>query len=171
MALTIHLLYPNRFPSQFTNSQTNLVPSMYTFKNHPKFHKVSCTNNDDDDMNDIDLASDFATEVGKMNTQMIQKEEALKKSKELLFVEFCNYTGLKSEEMKKKWKKFSEEEQWDLVKSFVLEWGAHFHPLSARSVKELVDEYLVENISEFNSSSSFFPGLKKLMGFSGDDNE
>lgn len=75
-----------------------------------------------------------------MNTQMIQKEEALKKSKELLFVEFCHYTGLKSEEMKKKWKKFSEEEQWDLVKSFVLEWGAHFHPLSARSVKELVDD-------------------------------
>lgn len=105
-----------------------------------------------------------------MNTQMIQKEEALKKSKELLFVEFCNYTGLKSEEMKKKWKKFSEEEQWVLIKSFVLEWGAHFHPLSARSVKELVDEYLVENTSDFNSSS-FFPGLKKLMGFSGDDNE
>lgn len=121
-------------------------------------------------MSDLELAVDFATEVGKMNTQMLQKEEALKKSKELLFVEFCNYTGLKSEEMKKKWKKFSEEEKWDLIKSFVLEWGAHFHPLSARSVKGLVDEYLVENTPHF-TSSSFFPGLKKLMGFSQDDNE
>ncbi|KAJ8529956.1 hypothetical protein K7X08_036791 [Anisodus acutangulus] len=98
--------------------------------------------------------SDFATEVGKLNTQMLQKEEALKKSKELLFVEFCNYTGFKSDEMKKK---FSEEEKWVLIKSFVIEWSAHFHPLS---VKELVDEYLVDS-----TSSSFFPGLKKWMGF------
>lgn len=44
---------------------------------------------------------------------MLQKEGALKKSKELLFVEFYNYTGLKSEEMKKK---CSDEDKWVLVK-------------------------------------------------------
>ncbi|KAJ8572467.1 hypothetical protein K7X08_008978 [Anisodus acutangulus] len=167
MALRIHILYPNRFPSQSAKFNTNWIPSMYTLKNSPKFQKISCTNND---MSDLELALDFATEVGKMNTQMLQKEEALKKSKELLFVEFCNYTGLKSEEMKKKWKKLSDEEKGVMIKSFVIEWGTHFHPLSARSVKELVDEYLVENTPD-STSSSFFPGLKKWMGFSQDDNE
>ncbi|XP_016506413.2 uncharacterized protein LOC107824183 [Nicotiana tabacum] len=120
-------------------------------------------------MSDLELALDLATEVDKINTQMLQKQEALKKSRELLYLEFCNYTGLKSEEMKKKWKRLSEEEKWVLVKGFVLEWAAHFHPLSARSVKDLVDEYLVENTPE-STSSAFFPGLKKLMGFSQDDN-
>ncbi|XP_060169272.1 uncharacterized protein LOC132600196 [Lycium barbarum] len=167
MALRVHILYPNRVPSQSTNSKTNWIP---TFKNQPKFLKVSCTNNDD--MSDLELALDFATEVGKMNTQILLKHEALKKSKELLFVDFCNYTGFKSDEMKKKWKKFSDEEKWVMIKSFVLEWSAHFHPLSARSVKELVDEYLVENTTHSSSSSSsFFPALKKLMGFSQDDDE
>ncbi|CAN4107867.1 unnamed protein product [Withania somnifera] len=164
MALRIHLLCPARFPSQSTKPQSNRVPSMYTLKNQSKFQKLSCSNNDN--MSGLELSLDFATEVGKMNTQMLQKEEALKKSRELLFVELCNYTGLRSEEMNKKWKKCSEEEKWVLIKSFVLEWGSHFHPLSARSAKELVDEYLVENTSEFTSSTSFFPGLRKLMGFS-----
>ncbi|OIT27705.1 PREDICTED: uncharacterized protein LOC109213584 [Nicotiana attenuata] len=167
MALRIHLLYPNYFPSQSTNTQINWVPSIYTLKNPLKFPKISCTNNND--MSDLELALDFATEVDKINTQMLQKQEALKKSRELLYLEFCNYTGLKSEEMKKKWKRLSEEEKWALVKGFVLEWAAHFHPLSARSVKDLVDEYLVENTPE-STSSAFFPGLKKLMGFSQDDN-
>ncbi|KAF3676865.1 putative protein RMD5 -like protein A-like [Capsicum annuum] len=167
MALRIHLFCPNAFPSQSPNFKTCWIPSM---KDPPKFQKLCCTNNQD--MSDSKLALDFATEVGKMNTHVLQKTEALKKSKKLLFMEFCNYNGLKSEEMKMKWKKISEEEKWVLIKSFVVEWGAHFHPLSARSVKELVDEYLVENTTEFTSSStSFFPGLKKLMGFPPDDNE
>jgi hypothetical protein len=55
-----------------------------------------------------------------------------------------------------------------LVKGFVSEWSMNFHPLSARSVKEMVEEYLQEdNPSAAKSSPSvLFPGLKRIMGFS-----
>ena len=49
--------------------------------------------------------------------------------------------GSKVEEAGKKWRKLSEDEKWAVVNGFVSEWSDNFHPLSARSVKELVDEY------------------------------
>lgn len=124
--------------------------------------RISCTNNISD--------AEFASEVAKINSHAVQKEEAMKKSKELLFTELCQYLGLKEEEVKKKWRKMDEEEKWGLVRGFVSEWSVNFHPLSSRSVKEMVEEYLQdENPSSAASCPpSLFPELKKLMGFSQD---
>jgi hypothetical protein len=91
----------------------------------------------------------------------------MKKSRELLFTELCNYLALDKEEVEKKWSKMDQEEIRVLVKGFVNEWGANFHPLSARSVEEMIEEYLHEEKPSSNSSRSMlFPGLKRIMGFS-----
>jgi hypothetical protein len=63
---------------------------------------------------------------------LAQREEAMKKSKELLFTEPCHYLALKGEEAKKKWRKMDEEVRLVLVKGFVTERSVNFHPLSAR---------------------------------------
>ncbi|KAK2990932.1 hypothetical protein RJ640_000211 [Escallonia rubra] len=56
---------------------------------------------------------------------------------------------------KKKWKKLDEDSKWVLAKEFVSEWGANFHPLSAKSVKEMVDEHLIgDNPSPILSPAS-----------------
>lgn len=77
---------------------------------------------------------------------------------------------LEADEFKKKWRKMNEDDKWVLIKGFVSEWGTNFHPLSAKSVKSLIDEYLVKDIhvEEDGSSSAamLFPTLKKFMGFS-----
>ncbi|KAA8545697.1 hypothetical protein F0562_020852 [Nyssa sinensis] len=102
-----------------------------------------------------------------MSTQLVQGEEAMRKSRQLLFTELCQYMGLKVEEVKKKWNKMDEDDKWVLVKGFVSEWGVNFHPLSARSVKAMIEEHLLEDNSSSNSSPSLlFSSLKKLMGFS-----
>ena len=88
----------------------------------------------------------------------------MKKSRELLFSELCQYLLLKEEEVNKKWRKMKEEEKLVIVKEFVNKWGVNFHPLSVRSVKEMVDEYLQYD----KSSSVMFPGLKRILGFSED---
>ena len=83
-------------------------------------------------------------EKKKIPTHLAQRVEAMRKSRELLFTELCNYLQLKPEELKNKLGKMNEEEKWVLVRGFVSEWSVYFHPLSARSVKELVEEHLVE---------------------------
>lgn len=88
----------------------------------------------------------------------------MKQSREFLFTELCQYLSLKEEEVNKKWRKMKEEEKWVLVKGFVNNWGVNFHPLSVRSVVEMVDEYLQDE----KSSSGMFPGLKRMLGFSQD---
>ena len=88
----------------------------------------------------------------------------MKKSRELLFSELCQYLLLKEEEVNKKWRKMKEEEKLVIVKEFVNKWGVNFHPLSVRSVKEMVDEYLQDD----KSSSVMFPGLKRMLGLSED---
>ena len=124
--------------------------------------KLSCSKR----ISDSELALDLASEVEKINTQLVQREEAMKKSRELLFTELCQYMGLKEDEMMKKWKGMIEDDKWVLVKGFVSEWSVNFHPLSARSVKDMVEEHLVENTPSMNSYPSLlFPNLKKLMGF------
>ncbi|XP_031278951.1 uncharacterized protein LOC116143148 [Pistacia vera] len=153
MALRINFLPPNTIPKS-QNFQPQLAK--------PKIQML-CTKNN---LSDAELASDLATEVAKMNTHLVQKEEAMKKSKELLFTEFCQYLGLKEEDARKKWRKIKEEEKWDLVEGFVSEWSVNFHPLSARSVKELLQEYL-HQVEEkpFTSSGNVF---KRILGFSED---
>lgn len=129
---------------------------------------IQCSNNS---INDGGLASELAKEAAKMNGVLVQREEAMEKSRELLFIELCEYLNLRAEEVKKRWVKMDEEEKRGLVKGFVSEWGVNFHPLSARSVKELVEDYLHEDEdpspkSPSSSSSALFPTLKKIMGFS-----
>lgn len=122
---------------------------------------------------DSQLASELATEVGKINAQIVQREEALTKSRELLFKELCNYLGVAAEEVKKRWTQMSEDDKWVLVKNFVSDWGFNFHPLSAKSVKELVDEYLVAVVNKdmhvqggSSTATMLFPSLRRLIGLS-----
>ncbi|KAL2513527.1 uncharacterized protein Fot_27556 [Forsythia ovata] len=169
MALRFHLLSTKLLP-QATNFQTHTFPSTaaYFVKLNSNFlnnHKISCTN--EEISNDEMLAVELDLEISKLNTHMVQREEALKKSRELLFTELCNFMALKSEDLKKKWERMNEEEKWVLAKVFVTEWSARFHPLSAKSVKEMVDEHLVEEKpSSIAASNKFFPNFGKLIGFS-----
>ena len=66
----------------------------------------------------------------------------------------------REDEMKQKWRKIDEEEEkLSLVKGFVDVWGSNFHPLSAKSVVEMVEEYLrEENDSGSVKSSSSSSG-------------
>ncbi|KAJ4716034.1 Mediator of RNA polymerase II transcription subunit like [Melia azedarach] len=157
MALKINLFSPKTLLQS---------PNFQYFPNRPKTLILCSSKNNNNNLGDAELASDLATEVAKINTHLVQKEEAMKKSKELLFTEFCQYLALEEDEAKKKWKKIDEEEKWGLVKGFVSEWSLNFHPLSARSVKEMLEEYLHEEKKSSSSGFVLFPGLKKIMGFS-----
>ncbi|KAK6153336.1 hypothetical protein DH2020_012975 [Rehmannia glutinosa] len=77
-----------------------------------------------------------------MSSDMVQREQAVKKSRDLLFIE--------------------------VGKGFFAKWIAHFHLLSTISVKEMVEEYLVQT-NEFADSVSnkMFTVLRKLLGFNG----
>lgn len=98
MAFRIHLFSPKT------------LPQSQNFQNYPKRPKtqIVCASNNKKNnkkRSDAELASDLATEVGKINTHLAQKEEAMKKSKELLFTEFCQYLALERDEVKKEWRK------------------------------------------------------------------
>ena len=169
MALKINLLYPE-FSQLSSMFHTRSFTSVTLLSNRAKTHMshIQCSNNS---INDGGLASELAKEAAKMNGVLVQREEAMEKSRELLFIELCEYLNLRAEEVKKRWVKMDEEEKRGLVKGFVSEWGVNFHPLSARSVKELVEDYLHEDEdpspkSPSSSSSALFPTLKKIMGFS-----
>ncbi|CAN8251652.1 unnamed protein product [Cochlearia groenlandica] len=131
-------------------------------------------------LSDSDLAKELAREIGKANTVSEQRREAMKKSGEILWGEFCKQMGLKEEEMRNQWRKIGEEERLVLVRDFVDVWGVDFQPLSVRSVKEIVeqeclvsDKTTTESMSDSSSSSSssmssfsgLFPGLKRIIGF------
>ncbi|GFP86990.1 hypothetical protein PHJA_000842800 [Phtheirospermum japonicum] len=118
------------------------------------------------------LAVELSLEIHKLSSQIVQREEALKKSREVLFAEVCNFTRMKSEDLKNKWRKMNEDERLGLVLRFFEEWSNHFHPSHVKSVMQMVDEYLGKN-NEFPdnsfsiSSDDIFTDLRKLMGFSG----
>ncbi|KAL0721414.1 hypothetical protein Bca4012_036013 [Brassica carinata] len=124
-------------------------------------------------MSDSELAKDLAREIGKANTVSEQRREAMKKSGEILWGEFCRHMGLKEEEMRVKWRKIGEEEKLVMVREFVDEWGVDFQPLSVRSVKEMVEEECLvsdetiepSSSSSMSSFSGLFPGLKRIIGF------
>lgn len=76
-----------------------------------------------------------------------------------------DFVGLKSEDLKKKWRRMNDAEKWVLVQGFVAEWSAHFHPLSARSVKELVEEHVGGSHESSDSVSlNLLPDFRKLFG-------
>lgn len=159
MSMTIHLL-PPKLSQQFKRHPF----ASTTFVDNRVKTQIQCSKNSN---NDAKLASDFAKEVVKLNTQFNQGEEAMKKSKELLFKELCDFLSSNAEEVKQQWRKMDEEEKMVLVKGFVSNWGMNFQPLSAKSVKELVEEYLNEENPSPNSdsTSALLPNLKKFMGF------
>ncbi|XP_011030238.1 PREDICTED: uncharacterized protein LOC105129740 [Populus euphratica] len=159
MALKTNLFFPNTI-LQRPKSYCCPSPTTTHFRT-----RILCTHKKI--RSDADLASDLASEVAKINIHLVQREEAMKKSRELLFAELCKYLALDKEEAKRKWSKMDQEEKRVLIKGFVDEWGVSFHPLSARSVKEMIEEYLHERKPPSHSSGSMlFPGLKRIMGFS-----
>jgi hypothetical protein len=161
MAVRIPFLFSTITPQEH-KCRPQPFPSTTLLSDKPRT-RISCVNK----ISDAELSSNLASEVAKINTHLAQREEAMKKSKELLFTELCHYLALQGDEAKKKWRKMDEEERLVLVKGFVTEWSANFHPLSARSVKEMVEEYLQEeNPSSTSSPSLLFPGLQRIMGFS-----
>ncbi|KAL1802153.1 hypothetical protein ACET3Z_030800 [Daucus carota] len=124
---------------------------------------------------DAELASELASKIEKMNTQLAQREEAIKKSSEILFQEMCKHLEMQESEVMKKWKIMSEDDKLGLVKEFVFEWGGDFQPLSAKSVIEMVEVYLSEDgdyedsdvfDSDDDDSSPMFGGLLNFFGLS-----
>ncbi|KAF5743960.1 hypothetical protein HS088_TW08G00548 [Tripterygium wilfordii] len=162
MALRIHFFSPHAL-HRCQNSQFHPIPADISFPNRSRT-QIPCMNKG---ISDADLALELSAEVEKMNTHLAQREEAMKKSRELLFSELVQYLDLKEEEVKKRWKRMDEEEKWVLVNGFVSEWGVNFYPLSRKHVKEMVEEQLNEEKQSPDSSSPvLFSGLKKIMGFS-----
>lgn len=90
----------------------------------------------------------------------------MKKSRELLFTDFCQYLAMQAEEVNEKWRKMDEGKKCVLINGFISEWGVNFHPLSAKYVKEMVEEHLSAVNQSAQSSPSLFSDLKKIMGFS-----
>lgn len=161
---------PQQIPTiQNQTLPPNLLPLFHTIRFGPaRTHnprralRISCSK----DLSDELLAAELGVEIKRLNSEIAQREDAFKKSKELLFAEVSDFVGLKSEDLRKKWRRMDEDEKWVVVKGFVAEWSAHFHPLSARSVKELVEEY-VSGSDEFSDSASanFFSDFTKFFGF------
>lgn len=168
----------------------HLLPQNNSFSRNLKFHqlltrpvtRIQCIKRDDEDddiirnmrirkpkkkkkMTDSELAKDLAREIGKANTVAEQRREAMKKSGEILWGEFCRHMDLKEDEMKIKWSKIGEEEKLSLVRKFVDEWAGDFQPLSVRSVKEMVEQECLDSSSSMSSFSGLFPGLKRIIGF------
>lgn len=162
MAATVHCLSPNLLPqtTKFQTFASSLTPTRFV-KPSCRTLKISCSK-EEENLSDEMLVAELGLEIKKLNTKNVQREEALKKSRELLFAEMCDFMGLKSDDLKKKWRRMNEEERGVLAKGFVGAWSAQFHPLSARSVKEMVDEYLGQS-NDF--SGNFFPELGKFLGF------
>ncbi|KAI4375918.1 hypothetical protein MLD38_013732 [Melastoma candidum] len=121
-----------------------------------------------------DLATELASEVERIRARGKRKDEALRKIRGILFSEICDHFGTTEEEMRRRWRKMEEEEKAGFAREFVREWSVGFHPLSAKSVREMVDEHLGEGgvAAERSSSGSFpgglsiFSGLKRLIGLS-----
>ncbi|XVE48666.1 hypothetical protein DITRI_Ditri01bG0020800 [Diplodiscus trichospermus] len=149
-------LRPRKFPNHLFTTTTTTTTLITNRPN--KTYNISCTKKN---LSDPALALDLAISAEKINALLEQKERAMKKSRELLFSELCRYLSLKDEEVRKKWRKMKEGEKLVLVKEFVNEWSVNFHPLSVRSVKEMVDEYVQQD----KSYSVTFPGLKRMFGF------
>ena len=102
-----------------------------------------------------------------MNAHAAKAEEAMRKSRKLLFGELCEYMGLDEDQAQHKWSNMDDDQKCVLVKGFLKEWGSHFHPLSARSTKEMLEEYLRQGNSppKPTNSSFFFEGLNRIIGF------
>ncbi|GAB4853371.1 hypothetical protein Ancab_017547 [Ancistrocladus abbreviatus] len=164
----------------------NITPlPISTLPQAPKFHtnlflllprtnkfQISCSKSNKNNSSKISDA-DLATEIeNKINGLCLERENAMNKSKQLLFTELCQYLNLKPEQLKNKWRKMmNEDEKLCLVKVFVSDWAVDFHPLSPTSVKEMVDEYLASagedsTSNPVHSAVTFPQGFKRFTGLS-----
>jgi len=129
-------------------------------------------------------APDLAAEVmQRVKSQADKKENALKRSKQMLFFELCNSLNVSPEEGKRMWGRMSPDDKMGLIKGFVSDWGLRFHPLSPSSIRDMVEEYVAADAEEGDSSEknpdlgltgsssdAIFAGLKKFfMVLSQDD--
>ncbi|KAM7264815.1 hypothetical protein ACFE04_002498 [Oxalis oulophora] len=139
---------------------------VFTWMNSAITYTVNTTTNGGD-LSDTELGLEFAAEVENLKKQ----KEAMKKSKELLFVDMCRYLAMESdlEAVKRKWRNMEEDEKLGFVKEFVRNWGFGFHPISTRAAKEMIDEYVCENDDDdvvvAADDDSFLLKVKKFMGF------
>ncbi|XP_047978743.1 uncharacterized protein LOC125220630 [Salvia hispanica] len=156
---------------QFQTLSPNLPPALHTIRLGParrrRALRISCTKETETPSEQL-LAAEFSLEIKRLNSEIAQREDAFRKSKELLFAEISDFAGLKPEDFSGKWRRMDDDEKLVLVRGFVAEWSAHFHPLSARSVKELVEEY-VAGMTDLSDSGNLLSGLGKLFGFGSDD--
>ncbi|XP_077215665.1 uncharacterized protein LOC143850292 [Tasmannia lanceolata] len=156
MSLTVPLCSP-----QILHKTPTLTLITLPLKNSSRTHLCRTS------LNDADLTSDLAEKMGKMKPILSQRKEAMKKSRELLFEDLCKYLHLREGEVKNRWREIGEVERLDLVRGFVAEWGVSFHPLSLRSVKDMVEEHLnEENPLGLSNPPLRFPSLKRMMGLS-----
>ncbi|CAJ1961404.1 unnamed protein product [Sphenostylis stenocarpa] len=133
---------------------------------HKPTTRISCITAGEGGICDAALASELAVRVARMNAHSVKAEEAMSKSRKLLFGELCEYMGLNEEQAQHKWSSMDEDEKLVLVKAFLKKWGSHFHPLSARSTKEMLEEYLRQgNAPPKPPASSFLSGLNRIIGF------
>ncbi|KAG4977995.1 hypothetical protein JHK82_037273 [Glycine max] len=159
MALRIHVISP--FFSISTTSPVALSTHKLTIR------RINCTGGGEGGINDASLASELAARAARMNAHSVMAEEAMRKSRKLLFGELCEYMGLDEDQAQHKWTYMDDDEKLVLVKAFLAEWGSHFHPLSARSTKEMLEEYLRQGNSppKLTNSPFFFEGLNRIIGF------
>ncbi|KAI3671804.1 hypothetical protein L2E82_53250 [Cichorium intybus] len=138
----VHLLPPTH-PQRFTNLQTHL--SLH-YNKIPRKLRILFSTSDSNNIKDIKLAMNLSTEIERMKTQIIQTQEAMKMGRKLLYTtELCLYLGLGKDELRRKWERMEEDEKWVLAEEFVSHWSSNFHPLSAKSVKQLVDQHLFDD--------------------------
>ncbi|KAF3786815.1 hypothetical protein EJ110_NYTH24581 [Nymphaea thermarum] len=110
---------------------------------------ISCSSNQD-----ARFAAELRAQTMKHKVSGLQITEAMMKSRILLFDALCEHSGLRAEEMSKKWAGLSESEKTDCLKGFIAEWGARFLPLSLKSVRGMVEEHVCEGNHPRRSSPS-----------------
>ncbi|XP_047315166.1 uncharacterized protein LOC124919071 [Impatiens glandulifera] len=104
---------------------------------------------------DADLSSALSIQAKKFKALAIEKEDAMNKSRQILFSELCEFAGISLLDMKIRWtKKMHADDKLVLVREFVSEWGTDFHPLSARSVEEMIEQHLLADEDDQELSSS-----------------
>jgi len=143
------------------------IPMFFTLSTNPKPKppRISCTKNNNN--NDASLASEFAEKASVINVRAKQADEAMRKSRKIVFKELSEYLELNEEDAKLKWKKMGEDEKWVLVNGFVKELGQFFHPLSEKATKELVEEYLLQENQLPEASQISYPlfPFDSIIGF------
>ncbi|KAL1289433.1 hypothetical protein HN51_057606 [Arachis hypogaea] len=143
MALRIHVIPTPRLFSS-SSSSTPITTHLFSARLNTR---ISCTKNNNNNssnkgISDATLATELGIRITGIRSRVKQTEQAINKSRHLLFRHLCEYMGLNEDNAKLQWTKMEDSQKWALVQGFVAEWGALFHPLSARSTKDMVEEYL-----------------------------